>query len=187
MKAGTGAGIACAIGVAGGIVIGSRAVKIFDWRTEWTIPAPMPVVYEAMTSREAVREWWPDMELVEDNGDEDLHVGSTVSFRVHQAPEVARLAPPFRIHCLYTDVEPEKRLRETVNGDLSGVLETLFHEREDGTHITFSWYVRVTNPALNLLGYAAERMYRHSLDSVMKSGEKGLSEYCRRRTSAQGV
>ena len=121
MKARTGAGIACAIGVAGGIVIGSRAVKIFDWRTEWTIPAPMPVVYEAMTSREAVREWWPDMELVEDNGDEDLQVGSTVSFRVHQAPEVARLAPPFRIHCLYTDVEPEKRLRETVNGDLSGV------------------------------------------------------------------
>ena len=187
MKAGTGAGIACAIGVAGGIVIGSRAVKIYDWRTEWTIPATMSVVYEAMTSREAVREWWPDMELVEDNGDDDLQVGSTVSFRVHQAPNVARLAPPFRIHCRYTDVEPEKRLRETVNGDLSGVLETLFHERQDGTHITFSWYVRLTNPALNLLGYAAERMYRHSHDSVMKSGEKGLSEYCRRRTSAQGV
>jgi uncharacterized protein YndB with AHSA1/START domain len=184
MKARTGFGIACAIGVAGGIVIGSRAVKIYDWRTEWTIPAPMPIAYEAMTSREAVREWWPEMELVEDNGDDDLQVGSIVSFRVHQAPEVARLAPPFCIHCLYTDVEPEKRLRETVNGDLSGVLETLFHEQQDGTHITFSWYVRVTNPALNLLGYAAERMYRHSHDSVMKSGEKGLSEYCKRRAAS---
>jgi uncharacterized protein YndB with AHSA1/START domain len=184
MKGGTGASIACAIGVAAGIVIGSRAVKIYDWRTEWTIPAPMPVVYEAMTSREAVGEWWPDMELVEDNGDDDLQVGSTVSFRVHQAPEVARLAPPFRIHCLYTDVEPEKRLRETVNGDLSGVLETLFHEQHDGTSITFNWYVRLTNPALNLLGYAAERVYRHSHDSVMISGEKGLSEYCKRRASS---
>jgi uncharacterized protein YndB with AHSA1/START domain len=184
MKAGTGAGIACAIGVAAGIVIGSRAVKIYDWRTEWTIPAPMPVVYEAMTSREAVGEWWPDMELVEDNGDDDLQVGSTVSFRVHQAPEVARLAPPFRIHCLYTDVELEKRLRETVNGDLNGVLETLFHEHQDGTSITFNWYVRLTNPALNLLGYAAERVYRHSHDSVMTSGEKGLSEYCKRRAAS---
>jgi hypothetical protein len=58
-------------------------------------------------------------------------VGSTVSFRVHQAPEVARFAPPFRTHCLYTDVESEKRLRETVNGDLSGVLETLFHDLVD--------------------------------------------------------
>jgi uncharacterized protein YndB with AHSA1/START domain len=184
MKARTGAAIACVIGVAEGIVIGSRAVKIYDWRTEWTIPAPMPVVYEAMTSREAVREWWPDMELVEDNGDDDLQVGSTVSFRVHQAPEVARLAPPFRIHCLYTDVEPEKRLRETVNGDLSGVLETLFHEQHDGIRITFSWYVRLTNPALNLLGYAAERVYRHSHDSVMVSGEKGLSEYCKRQATS---
>jgi uncharacterized protein YndB with AHSA1/START domain len=131
-----------------------------------------------MTSREAVREWWPDMELLDDGEDDDLQVGSTVSFRVHQAPKVARLAPPFQIHCIYTDVEPESRLRETVKGDLAGVLDTLFDERENGTRITFTWYVRVTNPALNLLGYVAERMYRHSHDHVMESGEKGLSEYC---------
>src|ERR671939_456208 len=180
MKAGTGAAIACAIGVAGGIVIGSRVVKIFDWRTQWTIPAPMPVVYEAMTSREAVREWWPDMELVEDNGDEDLQVGSSVSFRVHQAPEVARLAPPFRIHCLYTDVEPGRRLREVVTGDLTGVLETIFREDpgRSGTHVTFNWYVRVTSPVLNALGYFVEGLYRHSHDSVMKAGESGLRDYC---------
>src|ERR671917_1632646 len=161
MKTATGVGIACAIGVVGGIMIGSRAVKIYDWRTEWTVPAPMPVVYKAMTSRQAVREWWPDMELVGDNGDDDLQVGSTVAFRVHQAPEVARLAPPFRIHCLYTDVEPNRRLREVVTGDLSGVLETLFREDPDkgGTHITFNWYVRVTNPVLNALDYLAERVY----------------------------
>ncbi len=180
MKTSTGA--ALALGALGGVWIGSRAVKTYDWRTEWTIPAPLPVVYGAMTSREAVREWWPDMELADDSGDDDLRVGSTVSFRVHQAPEVARLAPPFRIHCLYTDVEPEKRLRETVEGDLSGVLETLFYEHQDGTRLTFSWYVRVTNPALNLLGYVAERVYRHSHDSVMTSGERGLSEYCSRRS-----
>jgi hypothetical protein len=47
-----------------------------------------------MTSRAAVREWWSDMELADDGKDEDLQVGSTVSFRVHQAPEVARLAHP---------------------------------------------------------------------------------------------
>ena len=56
-----------------------------------------------------------------------------------------------------------------------------FHDQGGGTRVTFSWYVRVTNPALNLLGYVAERMYRHSHDSVMSSGQKGLSEYCLRR------
>lgn len=173
-----------ALGVLAGALIGSRLIKTYDWRTEWTIPAPLPIVYEAMTSREAVREWWSDMELVDDGGGDELRVGSTVSFRVHQAPEVARLAPPFRIHCLYTDVEPERRLRETVKGDLSGVLETLFHEAGDGTRITFNWYVRLTNPVLNLLGYAAEGTYRHSHDGVMKSGEKGLSEYCKQRAAS---
>jgi hypothetical protein len=120
------------------------------------------------------------MELADENGEDKLRVGSSVSFRVHQAPEVARLAPPFRIHCLYTDVEPERRLREIVTGDLSGVLETLFRENPNGTgtHVTFNWYVRVTNPALNLLGYVAERVYRHSHDNVMTEGESGLRLYC---------
>jgi uncharacterized protein YndB with AHSA1/START domain len=180
------AGVAVLLGALGGIWVGSCLVKTYDWRTEWTIPAPLPIVYEAMTSREAVRRWWPDMELVDDVGG-DVRVGSIVSFRVHQAPEVARLAPPFQIHCLYTDVEPQTRLRETVEGDLGGVLETLFDENHEGTRIRFSWYVRVTNPVLNLLGYAAERMYRHSHDHVMESGEKGLSEYCLRLASAEGA
>ena len=181
MKVRTGYGVAGLLGALGGLWLGSRSVKIYDWRTEWTIPAPLVIVYEAMTSRKAVRQWWPDRELVDDTGDDELSVGSTVSFQVHQAPEVARLAPPFQVHCLYTDVEPQRRLRETVEGDLGGVLETLFEEYPDGTRIGFNWYVRVTNPALNLLGYVAESMYRHSHDHVMESGEKGLSEYCQRR------
>ena len=175
------------LGAGVGLLIGGRTMKTYDWRTEWLIPAPLPTVYEALTSRSAVREWWPSMELVDDGSDDELSVGSTVSFRVHQAPAVARLAPPFRIHCLYTDVEPERRLRELVIGDLTGILETLFEEVADGpgTRVTFNWYVRVTNPVLNLLGYAAERMYRHSHDSVMQEGESGLSEYCGRRANGR--
>jgi hypothetical protein len=84
-------------------------------------------------------------------------------------------------------VEPPWRLRETVEGDLSGVLETLFDEHHDGTRIKFSWYVRVTNPILNILGYVAERMYRHSHDHVMGSGERGLSEYCLRLASSESA
>lgn len=171
------------IGAVAGLFVGNRIVKTYDWQTEWFIPAPLSTVYEAMTSRKAIRQWWPDMELVEEGREDELRVGSRISFRVHQAPEVARLAPPFRIHCLYTDVESERRLREVVNGDLSGVLETLFREDPDegSTHITFNWYVRVTNPVLNALGYLAERVYRHSHDSVMTAGESGLKDYCLRR------
>ncbi len=66
---------------------------------------------------------------------------------------------------------------------MSGVLETLFRENWNGTgtHVTFNWYVRVTNPALNMLGYVAERVYRHSHDSVMREGESGLRRYCEER------
>jgi len=124
------------------------------------------------------------MELMDEAGEDELRVGSTVSFRVHQAREVARLAPPFRIHCVYTDVEPESRLREVVKGDLTGVLETHFRKDPpgEGTRVTFNWYVRVTNPVLNILGYVTERIYRHSHDTVMREGESGLRDYCERES-----
>jgi uncharacterized protein YndB with AHSA1/START domain len=182
-------GAAATVGAGAGVLLGARMVKTYDWRTEWSIPAPLSVVYEAMTSRSAVRQWWPSMELVDDGAEDKLRAGSTVSFQVHQAPEVARLAPPFRIYCVYTDVEPELRLREVVTGDLGGVLETLFEEGPNGanTRVTFNWYVRVTNPVLNLVGYVAERAYRHSHDSVMQEGEGGLRDYCRRQSEVREV
>ena len=149
------------IGAGAGLLMGSRTVKTYVWRTEWLIHAPLPIVYEAMTSRSAVRLWWSSIELVDGAVEDALRVDSTVSFSVHQAPEVARLTPPSSIHCVYTDVEPESRLREVVTGDLSGVLEILFRKDSTGkgTRVTFNWYVGVTNPALNLLGYVAERVY----------------------------
>jgi hypothetical protein len=79
--------------------------------------------------------------------------------------------------------ERERRLREVVTGNLTGVLETLLDEVPDGTRVTFNWYVRVTNPFLNLLGYVAERVYRHSHDSAMGEGEEGLRRYCARQAS----
>ena len=177
-----------ALGAGVGLLIGGRLVKTYDWRTEWSIPVPLPIVYEAMTSRSALLRWWPSMQPVGDALDGELRAGSRIDFSVHQAPEVAPLAPPFRIHCLYTDVEPERRLREVVTGDLSGVLETFFGQDPNGTttRVTFNWYVRVTNPALNLLGYVAERAYRHSHESVMREGEEGLRRYCAAAATPRG-
>ena len=175
-------GLICA---GAGLLAGNRLVKTDDWRTEWFVPAPLPTVYEALTSRSALRQWWPSMQLVDEGGSDELRAGSRVDFSVQQAPEVARLAPPFVIHCVYTDVEPERRLREVVTGDLTGVLETLLDEVPDGTRVTFNWYVRVTNPVLNLLGYVAERVYRHSHDTVMSEGEEGLRRYCAKRVGSQ--
>ena len=57
-------GMAGALGAGVGLLIGGRLVKTYDWRTEWLIPAPLPIVYEAMTSRSALRRWWPSMQPV---------------------------------------------------------------------------------------------------------------------------
>ena len=49
------------------------------------------------------------------------------------------------------------------------MLETLLREDSAGedTRVTFNWYVRVTNPALNLFAYVAERVYRHRATTAL--------------------
>ena len=77
-----------------------------------------------------------------------------------------------------TEIEPQRRWRQIVTGDLAGVLETHFFTRLDGgSRIVYNWYVRVTNPALNLAGYFLEPMFRASHDHVMREGEAGLQRH----------
>lgn len=78
-----------------------------------------------------------------------------------------------------TDVEPEKRIRAVVTGDLIGVLDILLYDQpEGGARVVFHWYVRVRNPILNALGYVAEPLFRMSHDHVMREGEAGLRAHC---------
>jgi hypothetical protein len=63
-------------GTGAALLMGSRTVKTYDWHTEWFTRAPLPIVYEAMTSRSAVRLWWPSMELMDGAGEDELRVGS---------------------------------------------------------------------------------------------------------------
>ena len=165
-----------------GVLLGvGRLVKTYDWRTRWLIAAPRPVVYRAVTDPAAAGQWWPVMEQVW-HSPGDLREGSVAELRVHQAPAVARLAPPFRLRCVYTHVEADRRLRQIVTGDLVGVLDLHLDDSLEGTSVTFDWYVRVGNPLLGLLGHLLAPAYRHSHDFVMQAGEQGLRDYCSRRS-----
>lgn len=163
----------------GALVGGGRLPRVYDWTTEWVIDAPRGEVFEVMNHPEEQAKWWPSM--VVERVREEPGGSRAITYRVIQAPSVRRFSPPFRITSVVTDVEPEKRVRAIVSGDLVGVLETLLFDRpEGGTRVVFHWYVRVRNPILNALGYVAEPMYRMSHDHVMREGETGLRAYCER-------
>jgi uncharacterized protein YndB with AHSA1/START domain len=169
------AGAALVLG-AGAAVGATKLRKVYDWRTVWEIDAPPSIVYEALTT--ADESWWPPMKVVSSTRTVPLREGATIDFEVLQAPSVRKLAPPFRIHAVYTTVEPDRRLRQHVTGDLNGVLEVHLTPTASGTRVTWDWYVSVGNPALNLLGFALEGVFRHSHDSTMDEGEQGLRAYC---------
>jgi hypothetical protein len=85
-----------------------------------------------------------------------------------------------------TEIEPLRRWRQVVTGDLAGVLETHFFSQPDGgARIVFHWYVRVTNPLFNLAGYVAEPVFRASHDHVMREGEAGLRRHLLAPMAAQ--
>lgn len=161
-------------GVAAGVVIGGGlAPRVYDWATEWTLDAPLADVYAAMSRSE--NSFWPSMRKARITSDARAVDGRAIHYRVRQAASVARFAPPFHIVARLTEIEPERYWRQIVTGDLAGVLETRFCSRPDGgSRVVFNWYVRVTNPLLNLAGFFAEPTFRASHDHVMREGEAGL-------------
>jgi uncharacterized protein YndB with AHSA1/START domain len=165
-------------GAVGAVIGGGRLVRTYDWSTDWQVDAPPAEVFAVLTTPEEQHNWWPSMQVrsvakLPDNPD-----GRVIVYAVRQASSVARLAPPFIIHCVTAEVERERRWRTVVTGDLVGVLETLMYPRADGgTRISFRWYVRVSKPIFNLLGFFAEPFFRASHDHVMTEGEGGLRRY----------
>jgi uncharacterized protein YndB with AHSA1/START domain len=176
-----------ALGFAAGAMFGGgKLVRVYDWQTEWTIDAPLSIVYKVLTTPEEQDKWWPSMRVYRVTPLADIPGGRTIEYRVQQAQSVARLVPPFKIIGVTADIEKERRLRTVVSGDLVGVLETLLYSRADGgTRIVYHWYVRVQNPVLNVLGFVFAPMFRASHDHVMKEGEAGLQRYCREKVAVQ--
>ena len=170
---------AAAAGMGVGIVIGGGlAPRLYDWTTEWNVDAPLADVYAVMSHAEDDPTVWPSMQVARITPDALAVDGRAIHYRVRQAASVARFAPPFRIVVRMTEIEPLRRWRQVVTGDLAGVLETHFFSLPDGgARIVFHWYVRVTNPLFNLAGYVAEPVFRASHDHVMREGEAGLRRH----------
>jgi hypothetical protein len=169
----------------GAVFGGGRLARLYDWTTEWNIDAPLPEVYRVMSTHDEGEPWWPSMEVAAVAPIPGVPGGQIVTYHVKQASSVARFAPPFVITSVTADIEPERRWRSVVTGDLAGVLETLFYARPDGgTRIVYHWYVRVTQPLLNIAGFFAEPMFRASHDHVMREGEVGLNRYFREHAMA---
>ena len=166
--------------IIGLVVGGSRVVRTYDWDTEWNIDAPLADVYRVMTTPQEQQHWWPSMQVAQTIARPDDLPGGTVVYHVKQAQSVAHFVRPFVITSVTEDVEPERRTRSVVSGDLIGVLETLFAARPDGgTQIRYHWYVRVRNPIFNVAGFFVAPIFRASHDHVMDEGEAGLNRYLR--------
>lgn len=179
------AALGAVVGLGVGLLIGgSRLVRVYEWDTEWQIDAPLSDVYRVMTTPHDQQKWWPSMQVAQVTEHSDGRPGGTIVYHVKQAQSVARFMPPFVIRAVTEDVEPERRTRSVVDGDLIGVLDTLFYARPDGgTRIRYHWYVRVRNPLLNFSGFFFTSVFRASHDHVMDEGEQGLQHYMRQLAS----
>ena len=168
----------------GAIFGGGRLPRMYDWKTEWNIDAPLPEVSRVMSNTSDNKSLWPSMGVETVVPIPGIPGGQIVTYRVKQASSVAHFAPPFVIMSVTEDVEPERRWRSIVTGDLAGVLDTLFYSRPNGgTRVVYHWYVRVTKPLLNFAGYFVEPMFRASHDHVMREGEAGLQRHFREHST----
>lgn len=121
---------------------GGKLVRVYDWETAWNVDAPRAEVFRALNApaeqAEQTDNWWPSMVVERSEPLPDIPDCHIVIYRVIQAPNVRRFAPPFVIRSVTADVERDRRMRAVVTGDLAGVLETLLYDRPDGgTRVVF--------------------------------------------------
>src|SRR3989442_15958044 len=69
---------------AGAIFGGGKLVRVYDWRTEWTIDAPLSTVYQVLMTPEEQEKWWPSMRVFRVTPLADIPNGRTIEYRVQQ-------------------------------------------------------------------------------------------------------
>src|SRR5947209_5998121 len=79
----------------GAVLGGGRMARVYDWKTEWNIDAPLPQIYAILTTPEEQYKWWPSMAVQSVTPLPAVPDGRKIVYRVKQAESVARLSPPF--------------------------------------------------------------------------------------------
>ena len=147
-------------------------MELYHFVTKWVFHAPVERVWEEIVDVPSWPSWWTSWRKVVFHGSAPpLQLGSVIDHEVR-----GRLPYRVKLRTIVTLFQPSHRLEIASSGDLVGTGVLILDPQDQGTAVTYSWDVGLSNPLLNLLGKLSftRALLEKNHDYVMDEGYCGL-------------
>ena len=144
----------------------------FLFITNWEIKAPLERVWEMIDKTEDWPDWWKGFEqaeIIETGNANDI--GKIIHYKVKSFLPFA-----LSFDLKTTTKEKYKRITGSATGDLEGIGEWTFEERNDITYIQYRWDVTSTKKIVNFLSPVLRWFFEYNHSLVMHWGAKRLAK-----------
>jgi len=145
----------------------------FELVSDWHIAAPIERVWEAIHEAESWPRWWPYVRRVESRraGDAD-GLGAVRRFTWG-----SRLPYGLAFDVEVVELDRPHRMRGLARGELDGEGLWELSAEVGGTHVRYTWRVKLTRPWMRALAPVLAPVFRWNHDGVMRAGAAGLARH----------
>ena|ERR1051325_7877183 len=151
--------------------------RSYHFTTNWTIDAPIDVVWKEIFDADKWPSWWRGVVSVRllEPGDEN-GVGTYRRFVWR-----SRLPYTLTFNMRTIRVEPPRVIEGVADGELAGIGRWLLTSRHAATDLRYDWHVDASKWWMQLLAPVARPLFEWNHDVVMDWGRQGLSKRVARR------
>lgn len=146
----------------------------YSFLTTWVVAAPLPRVWEVLSTPEAYPEWWKGVRkatIVEPGEDGGHGVGT-----LYRLTWRSKLPYTLEFDSRVTRIEAPHLMEGQASGELEGVGVWRLFESALGTAAIYSWDVSTTRAWMNAVGPLARPAFAWNHDYVMSQGARGLAD-----------
>ncbi|MGR9072593.1 MAG: SRPBCC family protein [Gammaproteobacteria bacterium] len=142
----------------------------FYLKTEWKIPFPLQITWDAIMQTEEWPRWWKYVKKVE-----VLEPGEASGLNsVTRFHWTTRLPYRLTLDLKLTRIETRRLLETAVTGDLTGRGRCVLTAQPDYTAVLFIWEVSPCRSWMNFFSPVARTAFEWNHRQVMLEGEKSL-------------
>ena len=139
--------------------------------TRWQIKAPLEQVWNAIHDSLEWPNWWKGVVAVKEIEKGDAKGIGGIREYTWRSVLPYQLAFNMRL----TELETHRRIKGEAFGELEGVGEWFFEEKNGVTYIQYHWTVFTNKAWMNYLSFMLKPAFNYNHDVVMGWGAKGLA------------
>ncbi len=144
----------------------------YSFVTQWQIKAPLPAVWNAVYHSLEWPNWWKGVVAVR-----ELEKGDALGIDSVRAYTWKSILPyQLTFNMRLTDLETHRYMKGTAFGELEGMGEWFFEERDGITYIRYNWNVYTNKAWMNYLSFLLKPAFTFNHNIVMRWGAKGLAK-----------